>query len=94
MIVHIHTKSGSDEIKRFILVFIPLQLTMGRIVEYSQDHIRLLDDLPNNMTLAQKIVMSSVLPITKIIVIEDHKFGIIFLYVVFGSQSLLKPTSD
>jgi hypothetical protein len=41
-------------------------------------HIRLLDDLP----------------ITEILAIEDHKFDGTFLHVVFGSQSLLKPTSD
>jgi hypothetical protein len=26
--------------------------------------------------------------------IEDHKLNNTFLYVAFGSQSLLKPTSD
>jgi hypothetical protein len=51
-------------------------------------------DLPNGTTLAQKIVASSVLLITEIIVIEDHKFYDTFLHVAFGSQSLLEPTSD
>jgi hypothetical protein len=32
--------------------------------------------------------------VTEILIIEDHKFHITFLHVVFGSQSLLKPTSD
>jgi hypothetical protein len=78
-----------------VVVFIPLQLTLGRIVERCHDHIRLLYDLPNSMTLAQKIVMGSVLPITKIFIIEDHKLDrTTFLHVAFGSQSLLEPTSD
>jgi hypothetical protein len=51
-------------------------------------------DLPNGTTLAQKIVASSVLPITEILVIEDHELDNTFLNVAFGSQSLLKPTSD
>jgi hypothetical protein len=54
-----------------VVVFIPLQLTLGRVVECIRDHVRLLDDLPNGMTLAQKIVASSVLPVTEILAIED-----------------------
>jgi hypothetical protein len=46
------------------------------------------------MTLAQKIVASSVFPVTEILAIEDHKLDCIFLYVIFRSQSLLKLTSD
>jgi hypothetical protein len=38
--------------------------------------------------------VSSVLPITEIITIEDHKLYITFLQVAFGSQSLLEPTND
>jgi hypothetical protein len=53
-----------------------------------------LDDLPNGTTLAQEIVVSSVLPIIKILVIEDNKLDSTFLHIAFGSQSLLKPTSD
>jgi hypothetical protein len=53
-----------------------------------------LDDLPNGTTLAQEIVVTSVLPIIKILVIEDHKLDSTFLHITFGSQSLLKPTSD
>jgi hypothetical protein len=51
-------------------------------------------DLPDGMTLAQKIVVSSVLSITEIIIIEDHNLYGTFLHVAFESQSLLKPTSD
>jgi hypothetical protein len=51
-------------------------------------------DLLDSTSLTQKIVASSVLPITEILSIEDHKLHITFLYVAFGSQSLLKPTSD
>jgi hypothetical protein len=71
-----------------------LQLTLGRVVECSRDHVRLLNDLSNDTTLAQEIVVSSVFPVTKIIVIKDHKLNSTFLHVTFGSQSLLKPTSD
>jgi hypothetical protein len=93
-IIHIPTKSSSNEIKSFVVVFIPLQLTLGRVVEHRQDHVRLLYDLPNGTTLAQKIVVSSVLPVTEILAIEDHKLDSTFLHIAFGSQSLLKPTSD
>jgi hypothetical protein len=93
-IIHIPTKSSSNEIKSFVVDFIPLQLTLGHIVERQQDHVCLLYDLPNSMTQAQKIVMSSVFPVTKILVIEDQKLDSTFLHVAFRSQSLLKPTSD
>jgi hypothetical protein len=53
-----------------------------------------MDDLPNGVTLAQEIVAGSVLPITKILVIENDKFHNTFLHVVFGSQSLLKTIND
>jgi hypothetical protein len=71
-----------------------LQLTLGYVVEYIGDHIRLLDDLPNGATLAQEIVVGSVLPVTEILAIEDHKLNITFLHIAFRSQSLLKPTGD
>jgi hypothetical protein len=64
------------------------------VIECIQDHVRLLDDLPNGATLAQEIVASSVFPVTEIIIIEDYKLNNIFLHVAFGSQSLLKPTGD
>jgi hypothetical protein len=44
--------------------------------------------------MAQKIVVGSVLLITEILIIEDHMLHNTFLHVAFGSQSLLKPTSD
>jgi hypothetical protein len=77
-----------------VVVFIPLQLTLGRMVECIGDHVRLLDDLPNGETLAQEIVVGSVLTITKILAIENNKLHSSFLHVAFGSESLLKPTSD
>jgi hypothetical protein len=64
------------------------------MVECVGDHVRLLDDLPNGVTLAQEIVVSSVLPITEILDIENHKLNITFLHVAFRSQNLLKPTDD
>jgi hypothetical protein len=72
----------------------PLQLTLCHVVEHHRDHVRLLYDLLNNTTLAQKIVAGSVLLITAILIIEDHKLDITFLHVAFGSQSMLKLTSD
>jgi hypothetical protein len=64
------------------------------VVECIRDHVHLLNNLPNGATLAQKIVVSSVLPITEILAIENDKLNITFLHVTFGSQSLLKPTGD
>jgi hypothetical protein len=64
------------------------------MVECSWDHVYLLNDLPNGTTLAQEVVVSSVFPVTEIITVEDHKLHNTFLYVAFGSQSLLKPTID
>jgi hypothetical protein len=64
------------------------------MVECIRDHVRLLNDLPNGATLAQKIVASSVFPVTEILAIKDHKLNNTFLHVAFRSQSLLKPTSD
>jgi hypothetical protein len=71
-----------------------LQLTLGRVVECIGGHIRLLNDFPNGATLAQEIVVGSVLSITKILIIENDKLHKTFLHVAFGSQNLLKPTSD
>jgi L-rhamnose isomerase len=92
--IHIPTKSSSNEIKSFVVVFIPLQLMLGSVVEHRWDHVFVLYDLPNSTILARKIVASSVLTITKILAIEDHKLYDTFLHVAFGSQSLLNPTSD
>jgi hypothetical protein len=64
------------------------------MIECIGDHVRLLDDLLNGVTLAQKIVASSVFSITEILTIEDHKLNNTFLYVAFMSESLLKPTGD
>jgi hypothetical protein len=64
------------------------------VVECVGDHVRLLDDLPNGATLAQKIIASLVFLVTEILIIEDHKLNNSFLHVAFGSQSLLKPTGD
>jgi hypothetical protein len=46
------------------------------------------------MTFAQEIVASSIFPVTEILIIEDHELYGTFLHVAFGSQSILKPTSD
>jgi hypothetical protein len=93
-VIHIPTKSSSNEVKSFVVIFIHLQLTLGHVVKCSRDHVRLLDDLSNGTTLTQKIVVSSVFPLTKTLAIENHKLYCNFLHVAFGSQSLLKLTSD
>jgi hypothetical protein len=67
---------------------------LGRIVKRRRGHVYLLYDLSNSTTLTRKIVVSLVLPIIKILAIKDHKIYYTFFHAVFGSQSLLKPTSD
>jgi hypothetical protein len=57
------------------------------------DHVRLIYDLPNGTTIIQKIVASSIFPVTEILPIEDHKLNSTFLNIAFASQNLLKPTS-
>jgi L-rhamnose isomerase len=71
-IIYIPTKSSSNEVKSFVVVFKHLQLTLGRVVECSRDHVRLLDDLPNSTTLAQEIVVSLIFLVTKILAIKNH----------------------
>jgi L-rhamnose isomerase len=93
-IIYIPTKSRSNEIGSLIVVFIPLQLTLDHVIECSRDHVRLLDDLPNGMTLAQEIVASSIFPVTKILTIKNHQLDNTFLYVAFRSQRLLKSIGD
>jgi hypothetical protein len=67
---------------------------LGRVVERRRYHVRLLHNFPYGTTLSQKIVASSVFPVTEILAIEDHKLQSTFLHITFGPQSLLKPTSD
>jgi hypothetical protein len=86
--------SSSNEIKRFIVVFVPLQLTLGRVVERRRDHVHLLYNLPNDTTLDKKILTSSVFLVTEILVIEDRNLHSTFFYVAFGLQMLLKSTSN
>jgi hypothetical protein len=64
------------------------------MVECVRDHVRLLDDLSNGVTLAQEIVASSVFTVTEILAIKNHKLDSTFLHVAFRSQSLLNPTGD
>jgi hypothetical protein len=71
-----------------------LQLTLCRVVKCRGDQVHLLYNLSDSTSLTQKIVVSSVLPITEILAIEDHKLRCTFLHVAFRSQSPLKPTSD
>jgi hypothetical protein len=80
-IICIPTKSSSNETESFVVVFIPLQLTLYRVVEHHGDYVRLLYDLSDGTSLTQKIITSSVLSITEILVIEVHKFYYTFLHV-------------
>jgi hypothetical protein len=59
-IIHIPTLSSSKEIKSLVVVFIPSQLTLGHVVERRSDHVCMLHNLPSSMTMAKKIVASSV----------------------------------
>jgi hypothetical protein len=80
--------------KSFVVIFIPYQLTMSSIVERRWDYVRLMYDLLNDTTLTRKIVVCSVFSVTEILIIKDHKLKSTFLHVAFGSQRLLKQTSD
>jgi L-rhamnose isomerase len=71
-IIYIPIKSNSNKIESLVVIFIPLQLTLCRVVKCSRDHVCLLDDLSNSTTLTQEIVVSSVFPVTEILVIENH----------------------
>jgi hypothetical protein len=51
-------------------------------------------DLLGSTSLTKKIVASLVFSVTKILAIEDHKLHGTFVHVAFGSQSLLKPSSN
>jgi hypothetical protein len=93
-IIYIPTKSSSNEIESLIIIFIPLQLTLDSVIEHRWDHVRLLYDLLNSMTLAKEIVASLVFRVTEILTIKNDKLDYTFLHVVFGSQSLLRLTSD
>jgi hypothetical protein len=44
--------------------------------------------------MAQQVVPCSVFPITKIFAIKNYKLDDTFLHLSFGSQSLLRTTSD
>jgi hypothetical protein len=55
------------------------------VIECIGDHVCLLDELPNGMTLAQKIDVTLVFSGTEILAIEDHKIHNTFLRVAFGS---------
>jgi hypothetical protein len=46
------------------------------------------------MTLAQEIVASPIFLKTEILTIEDNELHDTFLHIAFGSQSLLRITSD
>jgi hypothetical protein len=53
-----------------------------------------MNNLLDGTTLTLKIVASSVFPVAGILAIENHRLDSTFLYVAFGLQSLLKPTSE
>jgi hypothetical protein len=75
--------SNSTTLAQEIVVSLILSITEILIIE---DHK--LD------STFKEIVVSSILPITEILIIEDHKLDSTFFHVAFGSQSMLKPTSN
>jgi hypothetical protein len=91
MIIHISTYSSSNEIQDFVVVLIPLQLTIGCILKRCRDDVPYLYNLPNSMSWAQQVVPCSVLSITEFFIIENHNGT--FLHVTFESQSRLRTTS-
>jgi hypothetical protein len=93
-VIHIPTKSGSDKVQCLLVLLVFHQLSSGCILKGRGDDVCFRYDLKNGMNLTQEIVMSPVFSITKIIVIEDNELHNTFLLVVFGSQSLLRITSD
>jgi hypothetical protein len=93
-IIHISTYSSSNEIQGIVVVLIPLQLTLGCIIKCCGDDVSFLYDLKNGTSMAQKIVVSPVFPITKILAIIDNELHGTFLHIAFGSESLLRTTSD
>jgi hypothetical protein len=93
-IIQIRTYGSSNEIQSFIVVLVPLHLTIGHVVKCCQDHISFLNNLPDRTILAKELIVSSIFPVIEILVIENHKLDDIFLYVTFELQSLLRTTSD
>jgi hypothetical protein len=93
-IIQIPTKSSSNEINSFVVIFVPHQLTLGHVVGRRQDHVRLLYDIPNVTTLVRKIIVNLVLSVTEILTIKDHKFYDTFLHIAFGLQNLLELITD
>jgi hypothetical protein len=91
MIIHISTYSSSNEIQGFVVVLIPLQLTIGCILKRCRDDVPYSYNLPNSTSWAQQVVPCSVLSITEIFIIENHNGT--FLHVTFESQSRLRTTS-
>jgi hypothetical protein len=91
MIIHISTYSSSNEIQGFVVVLIPLQLTIGCILKRCRDDVPYFYNLPNSTSWAQQVVPCSVLSITEIFIIENHNGT--FLHVTFESQSRLRTTS-
>jgi hypothetical protein len=77
-IIRIPIKNNSIEFKRFVVIFIPLQLILGRVVKFSRNHVCLLEDIPNGTTLAQKIVTISVFSVTEILAIENQQLDCTF----------------
>jgi hypothetical protein len=93
-IIRISTEGSSNDIKSLVVAFIHLQLTLGHIVMCCQDHEGVLNDLPNGTILTQEIIASLIFSVIEILTIEHHKLDSTFFHITFGSQSLLKPTSD
>jgi hypothetical protein len=87
---HTHLSLGSsNQIQGFVVVLIPLQITLSCILKHCQDNVPCLYNLLNSMYLTQHVVPYSVLPISEIFTIENHTLDETFLHVV-----VTKPVKD
>jgi hypothetical protein len=62
------------------------------VVECIRDHVHLLDDLPNGVTMAQKIVVSLIFLVIEILTIEVDIFEILRQLALYATIDRLETT--
>jgi hypothetical protein len=62
------------------------------MVECIRDHVHLLDDLPNGVTMAQKIVVSLIFLVIEILTIEVDIFEILRQLALYATIDRLETT--
>jgi hypothetical protein len=62
------------------------------MVECIRDHVHLLDDLPNGVTMAQKIVVSLIFLVIEILTIEVDIFEILRQLALYATSDRLETT--